>query len=185
MTESDEDKKPRSAGRTPAALGFALVTVGAIIALVALGPQRSNPDPDIQQVSPMVETASSTDSNTQLSEPPIDDLAEPLPLGTFPDRIEKAPPTVLAAYDFVADPDNHKLVQSLKCYCGCDAGLEHVSLFSCYIKELRPENKAIYSDHGLGCLTCLSEAWEAEKLKAAGKTPAEIKISIDKSFGPN
>jgi len=182
MTENQEPPSPPGAGRSQA-FGLALLTVGAIIALVALSPQRSNPVPDIKQVSAEVETAETTGSDAQGRESLADDSAEPRPLGTFPDWVERAPMGVRDAYTFVADPDSHELIQSLKCYCGCDAGLEHRSLFDCFIKELRPGNQAIYSDHGIGCLTCVSEVWDAANWKAAGKTPAEIKDLIDSNYG--
>ena len=181
MTENQE---PPSAKRTQA-FGLALLAVGAIIALVALGPPRMGSNPEIKQVSVesgAIETTESIDSGVQYREP-ADDWAEPRSLGAFPDRVEQAPVKIHEAYAFVADPDNHVLVQSLKCYCGCDSGLEHRSLFNCYIDELRSENKAIYSDHGIGCLTCLSEVWETASWKAAGKTPVEIKELIDSSYG--
>ncbi len=185
MTENQEPLRPPGTDRARA-FGVALLAVGAIIALVALGPQRSDPVSKIKQVSVesgAAETTSSIDSGAQYREPPADDPAEPRPLGTFPDRVEQAPIQVREAYAFVAEPDNHALVQSLKCYCGCDFGLEHRSLFNCYIDELRPGNQAVYSDHAIGCLTCVSEARDTTNWKAAGKTAAEIKDLIDSNYG--
>ncbi len=184
MTESQEPPSPPSAKRTQA-FGLALLAVGAIIALVALGPPRMDSNPEIKQASVESGAVEKTDSvvaRTQYRES-ADDWAELRPLGAFPDRVEQAPVKIYEAYAFVADPDNHVLVQSLKCYCGCDSGLEHPSLFNCYIDELRSKNQAIYSDHGIGCLTCLSEVWETSNWKAAGKTPVEIKELIDSNYG--
>ncbi len=184
MTENQEPPNPPSAKRTQA-FGLALLAVGAIIALVALGPARMSSDPEIKQASVesgAVETTGSIDAQAQYRES-ADDWVEPRPLGAFPDRVEQAPVKIYEAYAFVADPDNHALVQSLKCYCGCDSGLEHRSLFNCYIDELRSGNQAIYSDHGMGCLTCLSEIWDTANWKAAGKTPVEIKELIDSNYG--
>ena len=185
MTENQEPARPPGAGRAQS-LGLALLVVGAIIGLIALGPQRTRSDPEIKQASVEdgpVETTASTNSSVQSDDPPADDLAEPRPLGTFPDQVERAPIKVREAYTFVADPDNHALVQSLKCYCGCDSGLEHRSLFNCYIDELRPGNQAVYSDHAIGCLTCLSEIWDTANWKTTGKTAAEIKGLIDSNYG--
>ena len=83
----------------------------------------------------------------------------------------------------MADKDNHELIQSLTCFCGCDRGLRHQSLFSCYVEELVPGDKAVYANHGIGCLTCLSEVWDAAEWKAAGKNGQEIKELIDAEYG--
>src|SRR5262249_10899143 len=61
----------------------------------------------------------------------------------------------------------------LPCYCHCDRGMGHKSLYSCY-----------EDDHASHCATCVNEALLALKLEKEQKlTPAQIRDRIVQQFG--
>jgi hypothetical protein len=55
----------------------------------------------------------------------------------------------------------------LPCYCHCDQGFGHKSLYSCY-----------EDDHAAHCDVCVREALLALKLEKEGMTPAQIRDTI-------
>lgn len=55
----------------------------------------------------------------------------------------------------------------LPCYCHCDQGFGHKSLYSCF-----------ESDHAAHCAVCVQEALLALKLEKEGKSPAQIRDTI-------
>lgn len=62
----------------------------------------------------------------------------------------------------------------LPCYCYCDEGFGHKSLYTCY-----------ESDHSAHCAMCVNEALVAYRLqKEEGLTPAQIRERIIAEFGP-
>jgi hypothetical protein len=61
------------------------------------------------------------------------------------------------------------VIYQLPCYCRCDRALGHTSLRSCY-----------EGLHGTECSTCAKEAFLAYRLTREGKTPAEIRASINR-----
>ena len=76
-------------------------------------------------------------------------------------------PQVVRAYT-VAKRIPRVLAQQ-PCYCWCSRG-GHRGLLDCYV-----------GDHASHCGVCLKEALYADKLTKEGKTPAEIRASIEKS----
>ena len=61
----------------------------------------------------------------------------------------------------------------LPCYCHCDQGFGHKSLYSCF-----------ESEHASHCAVCVNEALLAHKLDKEGKlTPAQIRDRIVEQFG--
>jgi hypothetical protein len=61
----------------------------------------------------------------------------------------------------------------LPCYCHCDRGMGHKSLFSCY-----------EDDHASHCAVCVNEALLALKLEREQKlTPAQIRDRIVEQYG--
>jgi hypothetical protein len=61
----------------------------------------------------------------------------------------------------------------LPCYCHCDRGMGHKSLYSCYQDE-----------HASHCATCVNEALLALKLEKEQKLPAaQIRDRIVQQFG--
>jgi hypothetical protein len=64
-------------------------------------------------------------------------------------------------------------IAQMPCYCHCDRGMGHKSLYSCF-----------EDDHASHCATCVNEALLAFKLQKEGKlTPAQIRDQIVEQFG--
>lgn len=62
----------------------------------------------------------------------------------------------------------------LPCYCYCDEGFGHKSLYTCY-----------ESDHSAHCAMCITEALMAYRLqKQQGLSPEQVRERIIKEFGP-
>jgi hypothetical protein len=109
---------------------------------------------------------------------------EMAPLSEMPDAVQQAPLTVQEAYQFaVANPE---ALKNVGCYCGCGpAG--HTSNYSCYVREEASAgeivfDKIVYDQHALGCSICVDITQDVMKMTAAGKTPAEIRQSIDQTY---
>jgi hypothetical protein len=66
------------------------------------------------------------------------------PASALPDSIRQGPPEVRDAYRFALA--NRDTLQYIPCYCGCGAD-GHRSNYDCYIKEIRPDGTATFSDH--------------------------------------
>jgi hypothetical protein len=65
-------------------------------------------------------------------------------------------------------------IAQLPCYCYCDEGFGHKSLYTCY-----------ESDHSAHCATCIQEALMAYRLqKEEGLAPSQIRERIIQEFGP-
>ena len=63
----------------------------------------------------------------------------------------------------------------MPCYCYCDRGMGHKSLYSCF-----------EDDHAAHCAVCVNEALLAHKLEKEGKlTTAQIRDRINETFGDN
>src|SRR5688572_20988432 len=61
----------------------------------------------------------------------------------------------------------------MPCYCYCDRGMGHKSLYSCF-----------EDDHAAHCAVCVNEALLAHKLEKEGKlTTAQIRDRINETFG--
>jgi Protein of unknown function with PCYCGC motif len=64
-------------------------------------------------------------------------------------------------------------IAQMPCYCHCDRGMGHKSLYSCF-----------EDDHASHCATCVNEALLALKLEREGKlSPAQIRDKIVEQFG--
>jgi hypothetical protein len=63
-------------------------------------------------------------------------------------------------------------IAQMPCYCHCDRGFGHKSLYSCF-----------QDDHAAHCAVCVNEALLALKLEKEGKTAPEIRERIIETFG--
>jgi len=63
-------------------------------------------------------------------------------------------------------------IAQMPCYCHCDRGFGHKSLYSCF-----------QDDHAAHCAVCVNEALLAMKLEKEGKTAPEIRERIIETFG--
>lgn len=61
------------------------------------------------------------------------------------------------------------VLHQLPCYCRCDRAMNHNSLHSCF-----------EGTHGAACSTCMKEAVYAYQQTRKGRTPAQIRTSIEK-----
>ena len=63
-------------------------------------------------------------------------------------------------------------IAQMPCYCHCDRGMGHKSLYSCF-----------QDDHASHCAVCVNEALLAYKLEKEGKTAEQIRDQINETFG--
>ena len=69
--------------------------------------------------------------------------------------------------------ESPQTIAQMPCYCHCDRGMGHKSLYSCFENE-----------HASHCAVCVNEALLAHKLEKEGKlTPAQIRDRIVEQFG--
>ena len=60
----------------------------------------------------------------------------------------------------------------MPCYCYCDRGMGHKSLYSCF-----------EDDHAAHCAVCVNEALLARKLEKEGMNVTQIRERINETFG--
>lgn len=168
MKNDPRQSPEKSAKRS--SVGIAIITAGTLLLIASLGTNAETQSGTIQTVS-------------SSGRPPSGIANREWPRGVFPENIERSEERVRDAYVFASDPNNRLTMRSMKCYCGCDAGLDHKSIFYCYVEKLLPESKVVYSDHALNCLICQSEVWDAQKWQTEGNGPEEISRLIDLNYG--
>lgn len=61
------------------------------------------------------------------------------------------------------------VLHQLPCYCRCDRSMGHNSLHSCF-----------EGTHGAACSTCMKEGVYAYQQTRLGKTPAQIRLGIER-----
>jgi uncharacterized protein with PCYCGC motif len=143
----------------------------AAAAVVFVGPRMTN------QVTPIAaeHTHTATDGPTT---PVGGAKVVPAFLTQAPDRSSLGP--TLAPEKFEGPTrDAYKAVREIPvtiaqmpCYCHCDRGFGHKSLYSCF-----------QDDHAAHCAVCVNEALLAMKLEKEGKTAPEIRERIIETFG--
>jgi hypothetical protein len=101
------------------------------------------------------------------------------PMEGMPAAVKQAPVTVQQAYQFnVANPE---LMRQIPCYCGCGA-MGHTSNYSCYVSGVEGDGKVNFETHALGCSICVDITQDAMRLQKEGKTAAEIRAYVDKTY---
>jgi Protein of unknown function with PCYCGC motif len=68
--------------------------------------------------------------------------------------------------------DAPQLIAQMPCYCHCDRGMGHKSLYSCF-----------EDDHAANCATCIDEALMAYQLQKRGVSVRQIREQIIAQFG--
>ena len=63
-------------------------------------------------------------------------------------------------------------IAQMPCYCHCDRGMGHKSLYSCF-----------EDDHAAHCAVCVNEALLALKLDKEGMSAPQIRDRINETFG--
>lgn len=148
--------------------GIAILGLAAILMVNS----KSTPAPAVE----------STDHLT--SHPPIQAPANDVK--TLPAHFEHAPnrsslgPTLppeqftgLVRDAYRAVREIPETIAQMPCYCHCDRGMGHKSLYSCF-----------EDDHASHCAVCVNEALLALKLEREGKlSPAQIRDKIVEQFG--
>jgi hypothetical protein len=140
-----------------------------------------------RQSAPADASASGTDAaaSAQVQYPqPI--TAPPASLKTpelqFPAYQTTRPADVIrAAYRFAAE--HPEVLSYVPCFCGCErAG--HRGNEDCFVRERAVNGDVIaWDDHGMECAVCLDVADRSRKLFAEGKSPVDIRATIEKEFG--
>lgn len=74
-----------------------------------------------------------------------------------------------------ADPDGH---QAVRCWCGCEAMLDHRSLYDCFV---RPDGG--WERHAMGCGVCIAEAIQVTAARSVGTPLDVIAEQVDDRFG--
>lgn len=74
-----------------------------------------------------------------------------------------------------ADPE---AFEAVRCYCGCEAFLDHRHLLDCFV---HPDGG--WERHATGCGVCLAEARDVIALRADGAPISEIARHIDDRYG--
>ena len=73
---------------------------------------------------------------------------------------------------YVAAREIPETIAQMPCYCHCDRGFGHKSLYSCF-----------EDDHAAHCAVCVNEALLAYKLEKEGKSASQIRDRIIETFG--
>jgi hypothetical protein len=73
---------------------------------------------------------------------------------------------------------DHEAFTQVRCYCGCEAFLDHRHLLDCFE---RPEGG--WERHATGCAVCLAQAQEVADQRAEGVPLDEIIERIDAKYG--
>ena len=109
------------------------------------------------------------------------EVAEPDPMlavapgGTV--SLEQLPAGHADVYRSAAD--HPEVFHQVRCYCGCEAFLDHRDLLACF---LRPEDGA-WERHATGCAVCMAEAEEVLEGIRDGDTTAQVARRIDDRYG--
>ena len=107
------------------------------------------------------------------------DLNKMAPMSDMPAEIQNAPTVVQEAYQFaVANPE---ALKNVPCYCGCGA-VGHTSNYSCYVQEVKDSGEIVFEQHALGCSLCVDISQDVMRLTSEGKTPQEIRGTIDQTY---
>lgn len=97
----------------------------------------------------------------------------------MPAEVKAAPPTVQEAYRFAIA--NSDVLKQIPCYCGC-GNMGHTSNYSCYVQGVDEKGKISYDTHALGCSICVDITQDTMRYLKEGKTVAELKTLIDRTY---
>lgn len=100
-------------------------------------------------------------------------------LADMPQEVQDSPVSVQQAYQFnVANPD---VMTQIPCYCGCGS-MGHTSNYDCYVADVAADGAISYDTHALGCSICVDITLDTMRLLKQGKTVAETKADIDRTY---
>ncbi|WP_425423378.1 PCYCGC motif-containing (lipo)protein [Shimazuella kribbensis] len=98
----------------------------------------------------------------------------------LPSFVKELDPQIGQVYQLTAQ--NHQLLQSIPCYCGCGESVGHQNNLDCFVKEIKKNGQVTWDSHGTTCGTCLEIAAESVYLQKQGKTTKEIRKYIDDKY---
>ena len=99
-------------------------------------------------------------------------------LSDLPTEVQNGPVALREGYQFaLANPD---VLKQIPCYCGC-GGVGHTSNYSCYIKD-DTGGQIVFDQHAEGCSICVDITQDTMRLLAQGRSVAEIKAEVDKTY---
>jgi hypothetical protein len=93
-----------------------------------------------------------------------------------PFGLDGQPAETIAGYGFAVA--HEELVAAIPCYCGCGQSLGHRSLLDCFLQP----GGAGYESHASGCVICLREAADIDRLSQEGLTTDDIRDWIDQEY---
>jgi hypothetical protein len=97
----------------------------------------------------------------------------------MPAEVQSAPVTVQQAYQFAsANPD---VMKNIPCYCGC-GNVGHTSNYSCYVAGQDDKGNFRWDSHALGCSICVDITQDVMRMLKDGKSPPDIRASIDATY---
>jgi hypothetical protein len=97
----------------------------------------------------------------------------------MPSEVQSAPVTVQQAYQFAsANPD---IMKNIPCYCGC-GNVGHTSNYSCYVSSVDDKGNIKFDNHALGCSICVDITQDVMRMLKDGKSPRDIRASIDNTY---
>ena len=146
-----------------------IVILLLVAAVVVLAPRTSN------KVTPIAEDHTAHNA-AHPSTPPMNVM--PAHFETAPSRSSLGPTLAPEKFEGITR-DAYKAareipvtIAQMPCYCHCDRGFGHKSLYSCF-----------QDDHAAHCAVCVDEALLVATLEKEGKTPAQIRDRIVETFG--
>lgn len=99
---------------------------------------------------------------------------------TLPKFLDAQPEQIRIVY--AASAKAAELLSTMPCYCGCMESVGHKSNLNCFIHEMREDGSVIWDDHGTRCGVCLQIAAESISMMAEGKSPEEIRQTIEDMY---
>ncbi len=104
---------------------------------------------------------------------------EMMSLDKMPAEVQTAPVSVQQAYQFAAA--NADLMEQIPCYCGC-GDIGHTSNYDCYVSGTDEKGVVTFDNHALGCSICVDITLDVMRMLKDGKSPGDIRVSIDATY---
>lgn len=150
-----------------------VIAVLGAMAMILVGNSQSRPQPLVIQDPPVAQATVDAHGHSHDHNRIPAFLEEAPSRGSLAPTLEPAKFTGLVREAYSAVRQIPQTIAQLPCYCHCDQGYGHKSLYSCF-----------EDDHASHCAVCVNEALLALKLEKEQKlTPAQIRDRIVKEYG--
>ncbi len=150
------------------------ILVLLIVAVLVVNQQKTTQPPSERQAS----NATPVDQHASHNHPTT--KVVPAYFETAPSRSSLGPTLAPEKFEGLTRDAYHAAreipttLAQLPCYCYCDRGMGHKSLYSCF-----------EDDHASHCAVCVNEALLALKLEKEGMSAPQIRDRINETFGKN